>query len=69
MSHTGQWTGRMKMAWATWILGGIMCLGGGIGLFMGKETGSLIGSGALMVTGVVGIVVGGKVAHDKMGDK
>lgn len=64
MAHSGQWKSRMVMAWATWGLGAIMIIGGGAGLFMGKETGSLIMSGASMVTSVVAIIVGGKVFHD-----
>lgn len=67
MSHTGKWEGRMKMAWSSWYLGASMIVFGGIGLFMEKETGSLIMSGATMVGTIIAIVVAGKVVHDKGG--
>ena len=63
--HTGTWTGRTRMAWATWALGAGMIVGGGVGLLYGADTGILVGSGTSMVTLVVGIMVAGKVAHDK----
>lgn len=57
------------MAWSSWILGASMIAAGGVGLFMELETGSLIMSGATMVGTVIAVVVAGKVAHDKVGDK
>ena len=65
MTHTGKWKGRAKMAWATWWLGAAMCALGGVGLMLGKETETLIMSGGGMVTGIVAIMVAGKVIHDK----
>ncbi len=53
------------MAWGTWWLGAAMIAAGGFGLFIGAETLSLIASGATLVTGVVAIMVAGKVVHDK----
>lgn len=67
MSHTGTWRGRMRMAWATWGLGAAGFVFGGVGLFLGKDTGTLVGSGVSMITGVVALVVAGKVWHDKQG--
>jgi hypothetical protein len=65
MSHSGQWDSRMKMAWSTWVFGALLATAGSVGLFMGKDTGTLVVSGISMITGVVAIVVGGKVIHDK----
>lgn len=65
MAHSGTWKGRMKMAWSSWILGALMIVSGGIGLFMGLSTGSLIMSGATMVGTIIAIVVAGKVADDR----
>lgn len=53
------------MAWYTWSFGALMVVMGTIGLYNGKPTETLIMSGAGMITLVVGIMVAGKVAHDK----
>jgi hypothetical protein len=42
-----------------------MILAGGVGLFVGKPTDGLILAGAGQVTLIVGIMVAGKVVHDK----
>jgi len=65
MTHTGKWEGRTKMAWYTWGLGAAMVALGGVGLMMGKATETLVISGGGMVTGIVAIMVAGKVIHDK----
>lgn len=63
--HTGKWQGRTKMAWATWWLGASMIGVGGLGLMLGKATETLVVSGSATVMGIVGIMVAGKVLHDK----
>lgn len=65
MAHSGKWEDRSRMAWQTWWLGAAMIAAGAVGLFIGAETITLIAAGATMVTGVVAIMVGGKVLHDK----
>lgn len=65
MPHSGQWKSRMAMAWSTWCLGASMISFGGLGLFLGKPTDNLIMSGASIVVLIVGIIVTGKVVHDK----
>lgn len=65
VKHTGEWVGRTKMAWYTFWLGTSMITLGGVGLMMGKATEVLIISGGGMVTGIVAIMVAGKVIHDK----
>lgn len=65
MSHSGTWQGRTRMAWATWWLGSGMIIIDSIGYLMGRDAGAIAASGAGMVTLVVGIMVAGKVVHDK----
>lgn len=65
MTHTGKWEGRTKMAWWTWGVGASMVAIGSIGLFLGNDTSVLIISGTSLITGIVAIMVAGKVAHDK----
>lgn len=64
MSHSGNWTSRMLMAWASWGLGAFLILAGIIATFLGLDAGNLITTGAGMITLVVGIIVAGKVAQD-----
>jgi len=64
VAHTGEWVGRDRMAWSSWVLGATSWIIGGI-----VENSALITSGAALVSTVLLYMVGGKVLHDKFQEK